>query len=45
MWKKICFKNIKVPVKVGDIQKVEENNYISISVFGDKNKKKYPIHV
>ena len=39
------FKDIKYPVKTRDIQKVETNNSIDISVFGYDNKVKYPIYV
>ena len=38
--KKINFKDIKFPVKVRRIQKIEINNSISISVFGYENKEK-----
>ena len=43
--KKIIFKDKKFPVKVRDINKIEKNNSISISVFGYENKKKHPIYV
>ena len=43
--KKINFKDKKFPVKVRDINKIEKNNSISISVFGYENKKKHPIYV
>ena len=39
------FKDIKFPVKVRDIRKVEKKNSIGISVFGHENKKKYPIYL
>ena len=37
---KLDFKDIKFPLKVRDIHKIEKKNSISISVFGYKNKKK-----
>ena len=43
--KKCDFKGIKFPVKIRDIQKIEKNNSISISVFGYENKEKQPIYV
>ena len=43
--KKINFKDIKFPVKVRRIQKIEINNSISISVFGYENKEKHPIYI
>ena len=42
---KLDFKNIKFPVKIRDIHKTENNNFIGISVFGNENKEKHPIHV
>ena len=43
--KKLDFKDIKSPIKFRDIQKIEENNFISISVFRYESKEKYPIYV
>ena len=43
--KKLDFKDIKFPVKVRDIHKIEKKNSIDISVFGYENKEKYPIYV
>ena len=43
--KKFDFKDIKFPVKVRDIHKIEKKNSIGISVFGYKNKEKHPIYV
>ena len=43
--KKLDFKDIKFPVKVRDIHKIEKKNPIRISVFGDENKEKHPIYV
>ena len=34
--KKLDFKDIKFPVKVRDIHKIEKNNSIGISVFGSQ---------
>ena len=39
------FKDIKFPVKIWDIHKSGKKNSIDISVFGNKNKEKYPIYV
>ena len=39
------FEDIKFPVKIKDIHKIEKNNYIDISVFGYDNKIKYLIYV
>ena len=36
--KKLDFKDIKFPVKVRDMHKIEKKNPISISVFGYENK-------
>ena len=41
--KNLAFKDIKFPVKVRDIHKIEKNN--SIRVFGYENKEKLPIYV
>ena len=45
--KKLDFKDIKFPVKVRDIHKIEKNNSISISVsvFDGEKKKKHPIYM
>ena len=43
--KKLDFKNIKFPVIVRDIHKIEKKNFIGISVFGYENKEKHPIYV
>ena len=37
--KKLDFKDIKFPVKVREIHIIEKRNSISISAFGDENKK------
>ena len=42
------FKDIKLPVKVRDIRKIEKKKKkipIAISVFGFGNKEKYPVYV
>ena len=39
------FKDIKFPVKIRDIHKIEKKKSISVSIFGYKNKEKHPIHV
>ena len=43
--KRLDFNDIKFPVKIRDIRKIENKNFISISVFGYENKEKYPIYV
>ena len=43
--KRLDFKDIKFPVKIRDIHKIEKKNSIDISVFGYENKEKYPIYV
>ena len=43
--KKLDIKDIKFPVKVRDIHKIEKKNSISISVFGYENKEKDQIYV
>ena len=43
--REIDFKNIKFPVKIRDIHKIEKKNYICISVFGYENKQNYPIYM
>ena len=43
---KLDFKNIKFPVKIRDIHKIEKkNNSIGISIFGYENKEKHTIYV
>ena len=39
------FKDIKFPIKIRDIHKIEKNNSIGISVFGYRNKEKHLIYV
>ena len=39
------FKNIKFPVKVCNIYKIEINNSIGIKVFGDENMEKHPTNL
>ena len=39
------FKDIKFPVKVIGIHKIEKKNSIDISVFGYENKERHPIFV
>ena len=41
--KKLDFKDIKLPVKIRDIDKIEKKDSISISVFGCENKEKHRI--
>ena len=43
--RKLDFKDVKFPVKIKDIPKIEKKNLIGISVFGYENKKKYSIYV
>ena len=43
--KKFDFKDIKFPVKVRDIHKIEKTNSSGISVFGYENKEKHPTYV
>ena len=43
--KKIDFKNIKFPLKIRGIHKIEKNNSIGSIVFGYENEEKHPIHV
>ena len=43
--KRLDFKDIKIPVKIIDIHKIEKKNTIDISVFGYENQEKYPIYV
>ena len=42
---KLDFKDLIFQVKIRDIYKIEQNNYIGISVFGYENKEKHPIYV
>ena len=43
--KRLDFKDIKLPVKIRDIHKIEKKNAIGISVFGYENKEKHPIYL
>ena len=45
--KRLDFKDIKFLVKIRNIHKIEKKkkNFIDVSVFGCKNKEKYPIYV
>ena len=43
--KKLDFKDIKFPVKVRDVHKIEKQNSIGITVFGYENKEKHAIYV
>ena len=43
--KKLDFEDIKRPVKIRDIHKIENKNSIVISFFGYENKEKCPIYV
>ena len=43
--KRLDFKDIKFPVKIRDMHKIEKKNSIGISVSGYENKEKYPIYV
>ena len=43
--KKLDFKDIKFPVKIRDIHKIEKKNWTSISIFGYENKEKLEIYV
>ena len=42
--KRLDFKDIKFPVKIRNIHKIEKKNSIGIRVFGYGNKEKYPIY-
>ena len=42
---KLDIKDIKFPVKIKVIHKIEKNNSISISAFGHENKVKYSIYM
>ena len=39
----LYLKDIRFPVKIRDIYKIEKTNSIAVSVFGYENKEKYPI--
>ena len=41
---RLDFKDIKLPVKIKDIQKIGKKNYIGISVFGCEIKGKHSIY-
>ena len=43
--KRLISKDIKIPVKIREIQKIEEKNAIGITVFGNENKEKYQIYI
>ena len=43
--KKLDFKNIKFPVKIRDIHKIEKRIPSALVLFGHKNKEKHPIYV
>ena len=43
--KKLDYKDIKFPVKVRDISKIEKKNSIGISPFGYKNRENHPHYV
>ena len=43
--KRLDLKDIKIPVKITDIHKIEKKNSIGISVLGYENKEKHPIYV
>ena len=43
--RKLEFKDIRFPVKIRDIHKIEKENYISVSVFGYENRAKFSIYV
>ena len=43
--KRLDFKDIKLPVKIRNIRKIEIKNSIGISVFGYENKEKHSIYV
>ena len=43
--KRLDFKDIKFPVKIRDIHKIEKKSSIGNSVFGYENKEKHPIYV
>ena len=41
---KFDFNEIKFPVKIRDIHKIEKDNAVPINVFGYENKAKHPIY-
>ena len=43
--KKLNFNNMKFPVKIRDIHKIEKKYSIGISVFGYEDKDKHPCYV
>ena len=43
--KRLDFKDIKFPVKIRDIYKIEKKNSIGISVYGYENIEKFPTYV
>ena len=43
--KKLDFKDLKLPINVRDIHKIEKKSCIGISVFGYENKKNRQIYV
>ena len=43
--KEPAFKDIKFPVKIRDIHKIEKKSSIAISIFGYQNKENYQIYV
>ena len=43
--RRLDFNEIKFPVKIRDIHKIEEKNSIGISVFGYENKEKHLVYV
>ena len=43
--KKLDCKDVKFPVKIRDINKIEKKNYIGINVFSYEYKEKHPIYV
>ena len=43
--KKHDFKDIKLPVKIRDIHKIEKKDSFGISVFGYENREGHPIYV
>ena len=42
---KLDFKDIKIPVKVRDVHKIDRKSATGISVFGYEDKEKYPIYM
>ena len=43
--KTLDFKDIKFPVKIRDIPKIEKNYSVGVCVFGYENKEQYPVFV